>query len=273
MKEQKNNFWKNYWKQILFCVVLTIVIPILIGIVLKKIPWLVFSNDDVNGWLGFLGSFLGGIIGTGGVIYVAYLQNKEQTRSLKNVEKNNRERLYIEWNLNNIHDYLKQLSSLSKAINTYEYNRNLYLNYILNNPINSTPRNYEEFKEIKKENFNIEQIMGSFTGANNKDIEFLYNETVKNVSDLLDNIEYIKMKKKFFPQIETAEIPQVIVLNSDLKNYHKNDIIKLYDANYNEEKKIYELNDIKRIMKWLIKEEENVKKEINKNIINLKKEI
>ncbi|PTI38900.1 hypothetical protein BU062_12475, partial [Staphylococcus succinus] len=98
MKEQRNNFWENYWKQILFCVVLTTFIPILIGIVIKKTPVLAFSNGDVNGWLGFLGSFLGGIIGTGGVIYVAYLQNKEQTRSLKNVEKNNRERLYIEWN-------------------------------------------------------------------------------------------------------------------------------------------------------------------------------
>lgn len=276
MKEQRNNFWENYWKQILFCVVLTTFIPILIGIVIKKTPVLAFSNGDVNGWLGFLGSFLGGIIGTGGVIYVAYLQNKEQTRSLKNVEKNNRERLYIEWNLNNIHDYLKQLSSLSKTINIYEYNRNLYLNYILNNPINSTPRNYEEFKNIEKENFksfDIEQFIDSFTGANNNDIEFLYNEMVKYASELLDKIEYIEMKKKFFPQIETGVIPQVIILHSDLLNYHKNDIIKFYKAKYNEEKKIYELNDIKGIEKWLSKEEENVKHEINKNISNLKKEI
>jgi len=276
LKDQRNNFWENYWKQILFCVVLTIFIPILIGIVIKKTPVLAFSNGDVNGWLGFLGSFLGGIIGTGGVIYVAYLQNKEQTRSLKNVEKNNRERLYIEWNLNNIHDYLKQLSSLSKTINIYEYNRNLYLNYIINNHINNTPRNYEEFKNIEKENFksfDIEQFIDSFTGANNNDIEFLYNEMVKYASELLDKIEYIEMKKKFFPQIETGVIPQVIILHSDLLNYHKNDIIKFYKAKYNEEKKIYELNDIKGIVKWLIKEEENVKHEINKNISNLKKEI
>ncbi|RIN38293.1 hypothetical protein, partial [Staphylococcus succinus] len=92
-------------------------------------------------------------------------------------------------------------------------------------------------------------------------------------SELLDKIEYIEMKKKFFPQIETGVIPQVIILHSDLLNYHKNDIIKFYKAKYNEEKKIYELNDIKGIVKWLIKEEENVKHEINKNISNLKKEI
>ncbi|RIN21219.1 hypothetical protein, partial [Staphylococcus succinus] len=146
----------------------------------------------------------------------------------------------------------------------------------LNNPINSTPRNYEEFKNIEKENFksfDIEQFIDSFTGANNNDIEFLYNEMVKYASELLDKIEYIEMKKKFFPQIETGVIPQVIILHSDLLNYHKNDIIKFYKAKYNEEKKIYELNDIKGIVKWLIKEEENVKHEINKNISNLKKEI
>ncbi|ARQ06025.1 hypothetical protein [Macrococcoides canis] len=73
---------------ILFCLVF---IPSLIGYLITEPKWLFgHTSADANAWLGFWGSFLGGIIGTLAVILVAYLQNNHQLKLLKIQNKEQR---------------------------------------------------------------------------------------------------------------------------------------------------------------------------------------
>lgn len=58
--------------------ILMFIVSILLALGMIYIPLIDNAEGDANGWLGFWGSFLGGIIGTGGVIFVAYFQHKEQ---------------------------------------------------------------------------------------------------------------------------------------------------------------------------------------------------
>lgn len=76
----------------------------------------VFQGDLSGPWIGFWGSFAGGILGTAGVIYVAHLQNieqrrmnaienKEQIKRMETVEENERNRLKTSTLLSMLQDY------------------------------------------------------------------------------------------------------------------------------------------------------------------------
>src|SRR5699024_1397076 len=72
----------------------------------------VFEGDLSGSWIGFWGSFSGGILGTAGVIYVAQLQNDAQKESMRTIEKNNLNRLRVQTLLKLLDDYNKEVSDL-----------------------------------------------------------------------------------------------------------------------------------------------------------------
>lgn len=133
--KSSNNFF------ILALVILIAVIllsPILIAVFVTR-DWVltdILSKSDGNSnvWIGFWGSYLGGALGTIGVIFVAYFQSglqrelneqsmdeqrnlnqdqiDSQIDSLHKVEKFNRERLRMETQIRIIEDYIETLKDL-----------------------------------------------------------------------------------------------------------------------------------------------------------------
>lgn len=77
----------------------------------------VFQGDLSGPWIGFWGSFAGGILGTAGVIYVAHLQNQSQIDRMKEAEKHNRDRLKITTYVSKLEEFL---SDLNLYINTID---------------------------------------------------------------------------------------------------------------------------------------------------------
>ena len=54
-----------------------IVTPMIVGVGVTMFPYVSDINGDSNAWIGFWGSYIGGIIGTLGVIYVAFIQYRK----------------------------------------------------------------------------------------------------------------------------------------------------------------------------------------------------
>ncbi|MEB8102224.1 hypothetical protein [Staphylococcus xylosus] len=128
--------------QLILSLIIIIILPIIIGIFITWPSWLFgYTSANSNSWLGFWGSFLGGIIGTVGVIYVAYLQNAEQSRlnqlQINEMKSENKKSLQFEKDklyreslmlfLNQLHEYD------NKFINFRNYNSNLYIQYTNSN--------------------------------------------------------------------------------------------------------------------------------------------
>lgn len=68
---------------IIVFIIFTAIIPIILAVGMIYLPLVIKVTGDANEWLGFWGSYLGGIIGTLGVLVVAHLQHKEQ-KNFKN---------------------------------------------------------------------------------------------------------------------------------------------------------------------------------------------
>lgn len=79
----KNNI--GVW--FVYIIVGTIGLSLLIAIGITKFSWFSWSLGDANGWLGFWGSFLGGIIGTLSVLYVAFSQDSKQEKLINDERK------------------------------------------------------------------------------------------------------------------------------------------------------------------------------------------
>ncbi|WP_323706487.1 hypothetical protein [Mammaliicoccus sciuri] len=151
--------------QLVLAVLIILTLPIIIGIFITW-PKFLFGHTsaDANSWLGFWGSFLGGIIGTAGVIYVAYLQNREQRRlneiQISQMKEENEKSLQFEKDklyreslmlfLNQLHEYDIKLSEFK---NHHEKLSTLYL-YSVNKREKSSyyrsiTKNLNAMKEIK----------------------------------------------------------------------------------------------------------------------------
>lgn len=81
----------------------------------------VFQGDLSGPWIGFWGSFAGGILGTVGVIYVAHLQNKEQVKRMEILEWNEKERLKVTVYVDKLEVYYKDLTSYINIIDDLYY--------------------------------------------------------------------------------------------------------------------------------------------------------
>lgn len=122
-----------------------------------------FRDVENSGWVDFYGGYIGSIIGTLAVLYVAYLQNREQ-RKLLEIQNNEQKRLVdkqIEENEkhNTISLQIEQEKIMRQEFKYFlnlirEYRKN-YSAYLIENEelLDNYIQNYEEEKDI-----NIQQI-------------------------------------------------------------------------------------------------------------------
>ena len=128
---------------------IAIIPPLGISILISSGDWLSRFEGSSSVWIGFWGSYLGGIIGTVGVIYVAYLQSKQQrelnrdqneeqrklneemlveqreqsknqiieaAERLERAENYNRDRMSIETQVRLLEDYIETLKELQNDL-------------------------------------------------------------------------------------------------------------------------------------------------------------
>src|SRR5699024_110309 len=152
---------KNFKGYLVLLIFILFVLPIAIGSIITFGSWLSFIDGNSNIWIGFWGSYLGGILGTIGVIYVAYLQNKmqqdnlekqfdAQLENLHRTEKLNRERMSIQTKIKMFEDYADNLNFLHSKMmslrftlikifgnydlyNTYSRHKNVFSEERINN--------------------------------------------------------------------------------------------------------------------------------------------
>lgn len=136
---------KSIWPKVISILITIIVIsPLIISVLSIWAKPLTFIEFDSSVWIGFWGSYLGGIIGTIGVIYVANLQNNKQREeneiimaeqrelnqnqidsqidSLDKVEEFNRERLKIQTQISLLEKYLSIVANLRIDIDYFNDN-------------------------------------------------------------------------------------------------------------------------------------------------------
>ncbi|MFJ7891313.1 hypothetical protein ACIQYL_25110 [Lysinibacillus xylanilyticus] len=84
---------KNPLKALGIGIFLLLFIPVIIAVCMY-IPLFSLSKGNVDGWLGFWGSFLGGILGAIGVIFTTYFIIKNNNKNVEDAAKmqDNRER-------------------------------------------------------------------------------------------------------------------------------------------------------------------------------------
>ncbi|MEZ2459365.1 hypothetical protein ACBR55_12405 [Salinicoccus roseus] len=112
-KKSKVKAFKDYWIQILLALFILLVgIPWIIAFVISSSEGLANMAGNSSIWIGFWGSYLGGVIGTLGVIYVAYTQRKDQIKSMEIIESNSRERLRLETELYMLREYKKNVDNI-----------------------------------------------------------------------------------------------------------------------------------------------------------------
>ena len=177
-----------------------------------------FKDELSAPWIGFWGSFAGGILGTLGVIYVAHLQNKEQARLNDKIESNNKERLkseikmelYKEYikNVHNIHVKGKKLSDLSLQLilNTRKLNEFKGGLKIWEDLIEEHEILIDEIKDFKNDYFLIifdevlfsNQVLRADESALQKPLNNKYLEDIDDLLDILNSKDMIqKMQFKF----------------------------------------------------------------------------
>lgn len=114
-------FIKKYWLFALLLLMLTLIIfPLIISYLITAGEWLSWFEGTSNVWIGFWGSYLGGVVGTAGVIYVAQLQNNTQKESLETIENHNRERLSIQTKLDMIQNFKNELNTFKNEVDEYK---------------------------------------------------------------------------------------------------------------------------------------------------------
>lgn len=199
---------KSIWPKIIGVLITIIVIsPFMISVLSIWAKPLTFIEFDSSVWIGFWGSYLGGIIGTIGVIYVAQLQNKKhqeenekmmieqrklnqkqieyQNFSLHKTEKDNRKRLSIQTKLEMLNEFKKSLHIFKREVDDYKRD---YLTLIeaVNNYNFSKEHNYKLLEAEK----NLNNIKNRFTSIGLNYFADTY-KTIELNSSLLSNIQDI----------------------------------------------------------------------------------
>lgn len=122
----KKSSWLWIW--LLLIVIVTIGISFLIAFGITKFNWLSWSSGSANGWLGFWGSFLGGIIGTLSVLYVAFSQNNKQEQLIAD----ERQILLLKYQQDEYKNVLLELAMYRNEMNLHMIKCSDILNNICN---------------------------------------------------------------------------------------------------------------------------------------------
>ncbi|WP_436875368.1 hypothetical protein [Mammaliicoccus sciuri] len=193
--EKKIGVWLSY------IIVGTIGISLLIAIGITKFSWFSWSLGDANGWLGFWGSFLGGIIGTLSVLYVAFSQDSKQEKLILD----ERQILLLKYQQDEIKDVLMDLT---KYRNEMELHANECVDILENIFWYSSE---EEYANARMENVETSER----------------NKVKKEISKIYNNFNVIKVKLKLYDDnintdlIKPIDEPIAIFAEDSYEKYKK----------------------------------------------------
>ncbi len=229
------NFFKKYPLSIL---VIVLLIPLVISSFMY-IPWFSYSKGNVDGWLGFWGSFLGGIIGAFGVIITTYFiieANKQTTKDAANLQdKQNREREYITYLLHKNEDLYQAMLKMNQQIQIIEKNVEKY------------QRIKFEINKVTSDVF-IEQLIRSTIGdtkglsegeKNKNNLEIILNslqiEIENNIQIARNNLAVVESKVVYFVNLTSKfselQLKTSIYISNIFEN-NQNDNNELLQNNY-----------------------------------------
>lgn len=288
---------KNLWTKVTIIFIAIIILsPLLISVLSIWAKPLTFIEFDSSVWIGFWGSYLGGIIGTIGVIYVARLQNSKQQEenekmmseqrklnkkqidtqieSMHTVEKNERNRLKSSTLISMLGEYRVLLNELNIRLNIIH--TDLTSIYVKKKGISDKNMLDINFLEIRK---NEIAILNKKVLDNDLNLEgpirriLASNNLFKELSlDMNENLPYSKnmLVIDFFNIIETIVDDGMVLTTA--KQYKTNmeyiefcigDLVKdpLFDKSVPLKPGIY-MKPFDEFINWLDKEIENVDKNI-----------
>lgn len=174
-------------------------------------------NIDDNIYVTFLGSYFGAVFGMLGVMFVARFQNKnqkeileqdfkEQNKRMNEMEKNQRERLFLETNINLRKAHIDDVNNLhSLTLNLIKTIMNLYRT--LGYKSEGDPEEHEMYDNqiyrLTKEDFQvkIQTLTNSiidndkyFNSIDNDDVDYESNKHAGNIYILTDMFDMLSIK-------------------------------------------------------------------------------
>lgn len=275
-------FIKKYWLFILLLLMLTLIIfPLIISYLITAGEWLAWFEGTSNVWIGFWGSYLGGVVGTAGVIYVAHLQNSKQQEqneqmmkwqskdsdkqieaqinSMYRVEQYNRERLRIETQIKLLENHTIKVKKLYEDI--------LFLRVKLIRLVN----NRKLANQLKMLDDNDQKLEEEFISL--KEIFSNYNSGyVKNISQDILYLNSVLYHEDVQLELPEYDAPQAVdkmldLINSPLKEFDVEELERQFGTKKKNNKIKYD--DLDKCAKWLSDELSSTHKSISKLIKKL----
>lgn len=263
----------------------------------------VFEGDLSGPWIGFWGSFAGGILGTAGVIYVANLQNNKQQEenakimseqrdlnklqidaqieSMHIVEKNERNRLKSSTLINMLGEYRILLDELNIRLNIIH--TDLTSIYIKKKVISDKKKLDINFFEIRKEeiaslnekvlnnDLNLEGPIRRIIASNHlfKELNLDMNTDLPYPKNML-LIDFFIIIEAIVDDRTVLTTMEQFKANMEYIEFEVGDLVKdpLFDKSVPLKPGIY-MKPFDEFINWLDKEIENV----DKNIISLINEL
>ncbi|MGG2106938.1 hypothetical protein [Lysinibacillus pakistanensis] len=198
------NFFKKYPLTILGFV---LVIPLLIS-AFMYVPWFKFSKGNVDGWLGFWGSYLGGTIGTMGVVATTYFiieANKVATTDAAKLnDQTERERIHTTFLLNKNEVIVAIITELYELNNT---RFNLLQKYVA---YSKNMKTLKDNKKVLERNKLIDDtdIIGKIDKMRNSYEQYSTNrsnaldEETKIRGQIITLSAQLKTESMYFPNLE-----------------------------------------------------------------------
>lgn len=238
-------------KNISVGLLIVLLLPIPISLIISSGNWLSFIDGNSSIWIGFWGSYLGGVVGTAGVIYVAHLQNNAQKESMETIERNNLKRLRVQTLLKLLDDYNEEVSDLLNHVISIQYNVNKII---------------ENMNELNKMNL-TKAVEKSGTDYDDSRFRENINQHRKKLLDMKLTSKYItkKLGKLEYKNITLTD--QGVGLSeklSGLETVYMDKIIEeIYSNNFSElalneiikEAKRCKKKNYSRIYDWLLREQ------------------
>ncbi|SKT34859.1 Uncharacterised protein [Mycobacteroides abscessus subsp. abscessus] len=191
---------------ILSAIILMFIVPILLALGMIYVPLVDNAEGDANGWLGFWGSFLGGIIGTGGVIFVAYFQHKEQKDFLEKQLKAEKQE----------NDRFLHMEKLNKEIDI----ANIYLEKLIvyyNNYGDLYEKSIEKMNELQymdedkyrvESDFNTKDTIAYELKKDYNQLIFKYNSLKTIITNLNVTFDIKKLDENYLLPLEKSTVEE-----------------------------------------------------------------